>query len=210
MFSHYGPVGRMHRLSARLPICPGPREFVRTMTRTELISPGDTRLGHDVLYREVLEWIYREAELLDDLREREWLETMVSRAIVYQMPIRQTVRRAAGRGFLAEAYHLNESYGSLLTRVRRAETEFAWAEDPPSPARHFVTNVRVSAVRDSEVDVRSNLLLFRTRGEQPQPNLISAERHDTLVRDGHSLWLLKRTVLLDQTVLETHNLSVLF
>jgi ethylbenzene dioxygenase subunit beta len=187
----------------------GPR-FPPQMTRIKPISPADTNLAHDGLYREVLEWIYREAELLDDLRDREWLETMVSPDIVYQMPIRQTVRRAAGRGFLAEAYHLNESYGSLLTRVRRAETEFAWAEDPPSPARHFVSNVRVSASRDSQTDVRSNLLLFRTRGDHPQPNLIAAERHDTLIRDGHSLRLLKRTVLLDLTVLETHNLSVIF
>src|ERR1700722_18087764 len=92
-------------------------------------KPPDSSADHPrALYDEILAWVYREAELLDDLREREWLETMVAPDIVYQMPIRQTVKRAAGRGFLAEAYHLNESYGSLLTRVRRAETEFAWAE----------------------------------------------------------------------------------
>ena len=180
------------------------------MKRSISTSPGATGIDHDGLYRDVLEWMYREAELFDDLREREWLEAMVSPDIVYQMPIRQTVRRAAGRGFLADAYHLNESYGSLLTRVRRTETEFAWSEDPPSPSRHFVSNIRVCEARDTQTDVKSSLLLFRTRGDHPQPNLLSAERHDTLIRDGRSFRLLRRTVLLDLTVLETHNLSVLF
>ena len=164
----------------------------------------------DDLYLRVLEWIHREAELLDDLREREWLESMVAPDVVYQMPIRQTVRRAAGRGFLAAAYHLDESYGSLLSRIRRAETDFAWSEDPPSPSRHFVSNVRLCAVRTDEVDIKSNLLLFRSRGNHPEPTLLAAERRDTLVRGGDVLRLRKRTVLIDLTVLETHNLSVIF
>lgn len=159
---------------------------------------------------EVSAWLHREAELLDDWKEREWLETMVSRDIVYQMPIRQTLHRAAGRGFLSRAYHLDESYGSLLTRVRRTEMDYAWAEDPASPCRHFISNIRICAVRPNEIDLKSNLLLFRSRGDSPKPDLLSAERQDTLVRHERSLRLLRRLVLLDLTVLETHNLSVIF
>jgi len=162
------------------------------------------------LYDEVLAWMYREAELLDDLREREWLETMVAPDIVYQMPIRQTVKRASGRGFLVNAYHLDESYGSLLSRIKRTETEFAWSEDPPSPSRHFVSNVRLCGTREVDIEVKSNLLLFRSRGDHPEPTLLAAERQDTLSRIGGTLRLKRRLVLIDITVLETHNLSVIF
>jgi ethylbenzene dioxygenase beta subunit len=170
-------------------------------------SPADYP---SALYAEVLAWVHREAELLDDLREREWLETMVAPDIVYQMPIRQTVKRASGRGFLPSAYHLDESYGSLLGRIQRTETEFAWSEDPPSPSRHFVSNVRICSMREGDIEIKSNLLLFRSRGAHPEPTLLAAERQDTLSRIGGSLRLKRRLVLIDLTVLETHNLSVIF
>ena len=84
-------------------------------------------------YAGVVAWVNREAELLDTGREREWLETMVSKEIVYQLPLRQTVERARGTGFSKATFHLDESYGSLLTRVSRNESAYAWAEDPPVP-----------------------------------------------------------------------------
>ncbi|MQY33827.1 Biphenyl dioxygenase subunit beta [Streptomyces sp. RB17] len=163
------------------------------------------------LYAEVLDWIHTEAELLDDLREREWLETMVSRDVTYTVPLRQTVERARGRGFAEDTYHLLETYGSLSSRVARNETQYAWAEDPPSRIRHFVTNVRVRATEDPDtVKVRSNLLLHRTRQDQSVPQLLSGERVDLLRREDGRLMLLRRDVLLDLTVIRTHNLAIFF
>lgn len=163
------------------------------------------------LYAEVLDWIHTEAELLDDLREREWLETMVSRDVTYTVPLRQTVERARGRGFSEDTFHLLESYGSLGSRVARNETQYAWAEDPPSRIRHFVTNVRVRATEDPDVvEVRSNLLLHRTRQDQSVPQLLSGERVDQLRREDGRLLLLRRDVLLDLTVIRTHNLAIFF
>ncbi|MFI0350018.1 aromatic-ring-hydroxylating dioxygenase subunit beta [Actinomadura sp. 9N407] len=160
------------------------------------------------LHNEVVEWLNTEAELLDDYREREWLEGMVSRDVVYQVPLRQTVERARGTGFLPGTFHLDETYGSLHSRVARNETAYAWAEDPPSRIRHFVTNVRVT--EDDGVRVRSNLLIFRTRQDQTQPQLLSGERRDVLRREDGVLRLVRREVLLDLTVIGTHNLSIFF
>lgn len=81
-------------------------------------------------YAGVVAWANREAELLDTGREREWLETMVSKEIVYQLPLRQTVERERGNGFSKTTFHLDESYGSLLTRVLRNESAFAWPRIP--------------------------------------------------------------------------------
>jgi len=166
------------------------------------------RIGGE-LWCEVAEWLYREAELLDGGRERDWL-AMVSRDVVYQVPVRQTVERARGSGFLEETFHLDERYGSLESRVKRNETEFAWAEDPPSRVRHFVTNIRVARLTDGDVEVRSNLLLYRTRGDNTVPQLLAGERHDVLTRVNGALLLRRRVVRLDVTAIGTHNLAMIF
>lgn len=161
-------------------------------------------------YAGVVAWANREAELLDTGREREWLETMVSKEIVYQLPLRQTVERERGNGFSKTTFHLDESYGSLLTRVLRNESAFAWAENPPSRIRHFVTNIRVCELESEQLGVKSNLLIYRTRGDQTQPQLLSGERQDVLRIETGALKLFRRTILLDLTVIETHNLAIFF
>lgn len=165
------------------------------------------------LYDEVLLWMNTEAELLDDGFERKWLDTMVSKEIVYQVPLRQTVERARGAGWVEGTFHLDERYGSLLSRVARNETAYAWAEDPPSRIRHFVTNLRLAVTGDGTVTAKTNLLIYRTRQDSVNPQLLSAERQDVLVReDGPDapLRLRERRVLLDLTVIGTHNLSIFF
>lgn len=175
----------------------------------DVLEETDAVAGPD-LYYQVVQWMNREAEFLDDRRERDWLEGMVSQDIVYQVPVRITVERARGMGFLKGNYHLNERYGSLMSRVARNETGYAWAEDPPSRSRHFVTNIRVSEPSDGNIKVRSNLLLARTRHEQTTPQLLSAERHDVLRFETGILKLVQRTVLLDHTAIGTHNFAILF
>lgn len=158
---------------------------------------------------EITQWMNQEAEWLDDLREREWLEQMVSQEIVYQVPIRQTVSRARGTGFLAGSFHMNENYSSLNMRVKRNETGFAWAEDPPSRVRRFVSNVRVSAPNaEGHVMAKSNLLIFRTRSEQTVPALFSGERHDELSFIDGAWKLSKRIVYLDLTAIGSHNFAM--
>jgi 3-phenylpropionate/cinnamic acid dioxygenase small subunit len=159
-------------------------------------------------YWEVYEFLMREAELLDGHRERECVE-LCTDDVVYRMPVRETRERGAGDGFNESMYYFDETRGSLELRVRRLETKYAWAEDPPSRTRHFVTNIRVSAADDAdELLVRSNLLLYRSQGTDLHHDLIAAERRDVLRRTDGGLRLAWREILLDHSVLTTHNLSV--
>lgn len=158
---------------------------------------------------EVTAWLYQEAELLDDGRERDWLETMVSRDVRYRMPIRQTAARGTGRGLTAGGFHLNEDYGSLETRIRRNESPSAWTEDPPPRTRRFVANIRTGPDTADTLRVRTNILVFRTRYDQTQPHLLAGERHDVLTRAAGGLRLLHRDILLDLSVLGVPNLSYL-
>ncbi len=53
--------------------------------------------------------------------------------------------------FSKDMFHFYENYKSIGLRIRRMETEYAWAEDPASRARRFVTNVRVSELDDNRL-----------------------------------------------------------
>jgi ethylbenzene dioxygenase beta subunit len=152
-----------------------------------------------------------EAELLDDNRQREWLE-MLDREIDYRVPVRVTRERSMGAGFSESGFHMLEDYGTLEVRVDRLDSEYAWAEDPPSRIRRFVTNVRVRGVEGNTVSVRSNLLLWRgERYDRPGVEFLAGERQDVLRRDAAgALKLLRRLVLLDQTTLGTPNLGFFF
>lgn len=175
-----------------------------------MTQPGTVRepVGSPT-WSEVTDWLYTEAELLDDGLEREWLRR-VSEDVVYQVPIRQTVERARGNGVAEGCYHLDERYGSLESRVHRNETSWAWAEDPPSRTRHFVTNVRVARRDDGCLTARSSILIYRTRWDQTTPHLMAGERHDVLRREEERLKLLERTVILDLSSIGTHNLALFF
>ena len=95
------------------------------------------------LYGRIVEFLYREAELLDTYRFGEWLGLLAD-DIHYVMPVRTTQFRSEGDGFQEVAF-LDENISSLRTRVKRLETESAWAEAPPSRTRHFVSNVLAEA-----------------------------------------------------------------
>jgi 3-phenylpropionate/cinnamic acid dioxygenase small subunit len=159
-------------------------------------------------YFEAAEFLHLEAELLDDNRIAEWF-ALVDPDIDYRVPIRVTRERAAGAGFSTEGWHMYEDHGSLAARVARLETEYAWAEDPPSRTRRLVTNIRVEPDDgDDELRVRSNLLIYRGRYDSPDFSLLVGERHDVLRRTAEGLRLLKRMVLLDQATVATHNLAI--
>lgn len=164
----------------------------------------------EALHSEVTQWMYLEAELLDDRREREWLENMVCKDVVYNLPLRETVSRSHGSGFVEGAYHLSECYGSLEARIARIETGHSWAEDPPSRTRHFVSNIRVGRASSGEINVRTNSLIYRTRMDQTDAQLFSSERHDVLIRVGEIMKLKSRTVYLDLTTIGSHNLAIFF
>lgn len=160
------------------------------------------------VYREVIEFLHTEAELLDDGKFRQWLDLLDER-ISYRVPIRLSRERTAGPGFSENSHHMIEDRGSLEVRVFRLETEYAWAEDPPSRTRHFVSNIRVEPGDNAdEIKVKSNLFLYRDRSDTPEHEFISGERRDVLARRDGALKLRERVVLLDQTTVRTLNLAI--
>lgn len=159
-------------------------------------------------YDQVVDLLYREAEALDERRHRDWLD-MLTDDIHYVVPVRITSAHSLADSHLADMAHFDEDRYSLTKRVQRFDTEHAWAEDPPSRTRRFVTNVRCwEGDAPGELLVRANLLLFRSRGDVHGPDLLSAQRTDVLRRVDGALRIARREVLLDESVLRTQNLAV--
>lgn len=157
------------------------------------------------------EFLFHEAELLDEARFREWLELMDPdvRYRVYA----PTVRGAGDRSGASPMVPLfSEDIVSLRSRVAQLATpELTVAENPRSVDRRFVANVRARVgASASEIAVRSNLLVRRARGVGSEPVLLSATRRDTLRRGGGSLRLASRVAQLDEPVVQARSLSLFF
>jgi 3-phenylpropionate/cinnamic acid dioxygenase small subunit len=160
------------------------------------------------VYDEVVDFVYREAECLDERRHRDWL-AMLTDDIRYRIPVRVTSAHSLDDSVREDMAHLDEDAYSLRKRVERFETSHAWAEDPPSRTRRHVGNVRAWEGRgDGGLIVRTNLLLFRSRGDIHAPDLISAGRTDLLRRTPDGLRLAEREVLLDESVVRMQNFAV--
>jgi phthalate 3,4-dioxygenase beta subunit len=160
------------------------------------------------IHHDVTTWLYWEAELLDGRRFREWL-SLLAVDIRYRMPTTVTTMRRTDHVPLGAMAHFDEDRYSLEKRVERLEGDHAWTEDPPSRARRFVTNVRVAPIDGSDdVEARSYLLLYRSRGDDRPADLVSVERTDRL-RPRPGGWLLvARELAIDEAVLRTQNLAL--
>ncbi len=177
--------------------------------------PNDERVAAMVRQFEVERFYTREAALLDDRRFEEWLE-LFSEDTNYFMPIRRTrLAKELDREFTrrGEMAFFDDDKALMRARVDKLRTGRAWAEDPPSRTRRIVTNVDVVDVVDAgtELTVRSNFLLYRTRLDSEEDTWIGS-RIDTLRPGGEPgvFRISARTILLEQTVLLARNLSNFF
>ena len=146
-----------------------------------------TKLAGEAAEVEKGETSSRLAELgaaLDERRIDDWL-AMIDQDIIYQAPIRLTrTGPNRDRDVMRTMFHFDENYDSLQMRSGRLQKS-AWAEDPPSRCRRFVTNVRVAECETpGEYEVVSYLFLERSRGDLSplvSPSLGGARLHEGLL-----------------------------
>lgn len=159
------------------------------------------------VYMECVYFLNHEAELLDSGRLTEWLDCL-DPAIDYRIPVRVTHEDKNEAGFSKSAYILLEDFDSIKTRVDRLDTDYAWSEQPRTRLRRMISNIRPSLqAEDSEIEVRSNFIVYRSRGDKGDFELLSGERLDYLRRVDDQLKMVKRTVYLDQTTIPMSYIS---
>ncbi|AOG00105.1 MAG: 3-phenylpropionate/cinnamic acid dioxygenase subunit beta [Blastomonas sp.] len=172
-----------------------------------LVSRARVPLG-SAIYNRLLETLYDEAAALDERRFDDWV-AMLEHDLVYTAPIRLTrTGPNRDRDVMRTMYHFHEDYGSILMRTGRLQKS-AWAEDPPSRCRRFVTNVRVGECETAgEYEVVSYLFLERSRGDNPENERMTAERRDVWREVDGAYKLARREIIVDQSVLGMSNFAV--
>lgn len=107
--------------------------------------------------REIEEFLYHEAALLDGRKYDEWLALFTENSY-YWMP--------AGRDDMdpqKETSFIYDHRSALGERVARLLHPAAHCQTPPSQTRHLVTNVRIEELSDGNVKVYSSFALFESR-----------------------------------------------
>lgn len=176
-------------------------------------SPSSSLPDVIALQYRVEQFMYDEAHLLDTWQWTEWL-ALLAEDVRYWMPIRKNrlrrQRQADDRPSGLQVALFDDDYRSLELRVQQMQSGKHWAEDPPSRCRHLVSNVRIESIPGStELNVRSNFMLYRNRLEN-EVDVWAGERLDVLRPHDHTFRISRRTILLDQNVVISKNLSVFF
>jgi 3-phenylpropionate/cinnamic acid dioxygenase small subunit len=170
-----------------------------------------------LLTQEIAEFLYAEAELLDERRHDECL-ALLADDIRYWMPMRRNVKYGdSAREFTREGQDIgwfDEGKDTLTRRVRQIQTGIHWAEEPQSRITHMVSNVQLLAVTPEpgmprEVTAKCRFLIYRNRVES-ETDLLVGKREDTLRRAGDGWLIARRKIILDQNVLLTKNLTFFF
>ena len=183
----------------------------------QAINQENGRIARLLLAQDVAEFLYREAEILDERRYEEWL-ALLADDIRYWMPMRRNVKFGEGEREFTRAgtdiAWFDEGKDTLTRRVRQIQTGIHWAEEPQSRISHLVTNVQVAEVTPSfdeprEVTARCRFLIYRNRVET-ETDILVGKREDVLRRDNGGWKVAQRKIILDQSVLLTKNLTFFF
>jgi len=181
------------------------------------LAVSEERINRLLLKDEIEQFLYQEAELLDERRFDEWLD-FLTEDIRYWMPMRRNVKFGElDREFTREGHDINwfdEGKDTLVRRVNQILTGVHWAEEPLSRVCHSVSNIQIrdatpSLSQPTEVSIKCRFLVYRNRVET-ETDILVGKREDTL-RNVNGQWkIAQRKIILDQNVLLAKNLTFFF
>ena len=181
------------------------------------MTTTESGIAHLLLKEEISEFLYQEAEMLDERNFAEWLD-LLHDDIRYWMPMRRNVKsNEMDREFTRAGQDINwfdEGKETLERRVNQILTGVHWAEEPLSRIRHLITNVQLlnatpSSSEPPEVSMRCTVWGYRKR-VQTETDFLIGKREDTLKKVNGSWKIAERKITLDQNVLLAKNLTFFF
>ena len=174
--------------------------------------------ARQALAAELAEFLYLEADLLDERRFAEWLD-LLAEDLIYFMPIRHNVKfgQHAARENTRQGEGISwfdEDKWTLGKRVEQILTGVHYAEEPLSRTAHLVTNIRVISATPScaaaeTAEVSSRFLIQQNRVEYETTQFVG-RRRDILRREAAGWRIARREIILEQNVLLAKNLSIFF
>lgn len=116
-------------------------------------------MDNTVTRSEIENFLFHEAELLDDWRLNEWLDLFTEDAR-YLIPPTDLPPDAAPETNL---FYIADDKFRMKERVGRLMKKTAHSEFPRSKTRHLVSNVQIKSIADQEVVVHSAFVTYRTK-----------------------------------------------
>jgi p-cumate 2,3-dioxygenase subunit beta len=145
---------------------------------------------------EVEDFLYREANILDEWRLDDWLELWADEG-EYIVPATDDPKGTPENSLVL----LTDDIFRIRARVTRLNSRRAHREFPYSRTRRIISNVRVLEDRGDQLDVAANFVTYRIRREM---NGFVGQLLYTLVRSNGSFLIRKRRVELDMEALRPH------
>ena len=140
---------------------------------------------------DIEDFLFAEADLLDEWRLPEWLELFTDDAIYY-VPSTDVAADASPDKSL---FYVADDRFRLSERVKRLMKRTAHAEFPHSRTRHLVSNVRIRKRSDDEIEVGSAFITYRTK-DSVTDTYFGSNRY-RLVADNGTLRIREKRCLLD-------------
>lgn len=166
------------------------------MSTMDLTALGD--LTHRDLHFRVEQFLFAEAELLDQWRLHEWLGLFAHDAY-YEIPATDKPDGDPRRDlFLVhdDRFLLEQRVNSLLTRA-------AHAEYPHSSTRRIIGNVRLTSVEGSRIEVAANFAVYRCRAGVTDI-YAGTHKHVLEATEDGSFRFVRRTAILAHDALRPH------
>lgn len=105
------------------------------------------------------DFLYLEADLLDEWRIEEWF-AMFAEGATYEVP-------PTGDGDETDPatslFYIADDYVRLRERVVRLSKKEAHSEFPRSRQRHMISNVRITGINNGVADVTCNFITYRAK-----------------------------------------------
>jgi 3-phenylpropionate/cinnamic acid dioxygenase small subunit len=149
---------------------------VGTAPAAPWIGPAPALLAGTDLQREVEQFLYRQAELLDAKQWQDWMDLFDAQG-VYWMPVERSQTEWEGSpSIFAE--------DKLMMEIRKGRISHpnAWSQAPMWETNHLVSHVSVEAVEGMQIQVRSRFHMMELRRDNVR-HFGGSYRH-TLVRDA--------------------------
>lgn len=145
----------------------------------------------DVSRSDIEDFLFTEADLLDEWRLPEWLELFTEDA-TYYVPSTDVAADSSPDKTL---FYVADDRFRLSERVKRLMKRTAHAEFPHSRTRHLVSNVRIRNRSDSEIEVGSAFITYRTK-DGVTDTYFGSNRYRIVVEGGR-LRIKEKRCLLD-------------
>ena len=125
----------------------------------DLALSAESRSDTSGLRARIEDFLYLEADLLDEWRIEDWF-ALFAEGATYEVP---PTGEADENDPATSLFYIADDYVRLRERVVRLTKKEAHSEFPRSRQRHMISNVRITGLCDGVADVSCNFVTYRAK-----------------------------------------------